>query len=120
MGANPEDLLEISTLGGLAIQIGERPVNGFVSRKVAALLVYLAFDRRMHRRELLLDVFWDDLPQDRSMSNLRTILSNLQQQVGPYIVVTRQTVGMNLDSRWRLDAKELENAVQEAKQLELR
>jgi len=112
--------LQITTLGGLAVKIGETPVAGFLSRKVEALLVYLACDRRPHPRELLLTLLWDDLPQERALSNLRTLLSNLQKQVGPYLVVDRKTIGLNLESAWWLDVVAVENAIVETEHLEHR
>jgi len=106
-----DEALKIFTLGGLSIQNGETPVVGFVSRKVDALLVYLACNRREHPREALSELLWDDLPQARSMANLRMVLSSLQRQLAPYVLVTRQTVAINPDSAVWLDVAELESAM---------
>ena len=43
----------IHTFGGLAAEHSERPITGFHSRKVEALLVYLACTGRPHPREVL-------------------------------------------------------------------
>jgi predicted ATPase/DNA-binding SARP family transcriptional activator len=102
--------LKITTLGGLSILRGEQPVSGFISRKVEALLVYLAFERREHPRELLAELLWDDLTQARAMGNLRTVLSSLQSQLSDYLLVTRQSVMINPDASVWLDALELERA----------
>src|SRR5579871_2707727 len=103
--------LRITTLGGLSIQLGDRPVSGFISRKVEALLVYLAFERREHPREVLAELLWSDFTQVRAMGNLRTALANLQSQLADYLIVTRQTVMLNPESAHWLDAFEMEKAL---------
>ena len=45
--------LRIETLGGLRVTVNGAPIPGFISRKVDALLVYLACTRREHPRETL-------------------------------------------------------------------
>ena len=50
------DLLEISTLGRLAIRLAGEPVTGLDSRKIEALLVYLACTGRPHSRDVLADL----------------------------------------------------------------
>lgn len=55
-------LLQISTLGGLCICLAGEPVQDLASRKVEALLVYLACERRAHPRETLAEMFWAEHP----------------------------------------------------------
>lgn len=100
--------LKITTLGGLSVHHNDKPVKSFVSRKVDALLVYLAANPREHPREVLGEMLWDDLPQNRTMSYLRTALSSLQQQLAPFLIVTRQTLSINPESDYWLDVIELE------------
>ncbi len=109
-----DDLLRITTLGGLSVQCGGQPVRGFVSRKVEALLVYLAANPREHPREILGELLWDDLPQNRTMSYLRTALSSLQQQLSPYLIVSRQSLAINPESNFWLDTQELETVLDES------
>jgi predicted ATPase/DNA-binding SARP family transcriptional activator len=108
--------LDIITLGGLSIQQDGKPVTGFVSRKVEALLVYLAANPREHPREVLGQLLWDDLPQDRTLANLRMALSSLQQQVESHLVVTRYSLAIDPDSGYGMDTFELDNAINEANQ----
>ncbi|MBX3085598.1 MAG: tetratricopeptide repeat protein [Anaerolineae bacterium] len=98
------NVLKIFTLGGLSIQLDDQPVSGFVSRKVEALLVYLACERREHRREALGELLWDDLPQARTLANLRMALSSLQQQLPDHVITTRQSVMLNPASEVWVDA----------------
>ncbi len=103
------DRLEIRTLGGLTIKCSGQPVSGFTSRKSEALLVYLAYTRHPHPREVLAEMFWEERSQAQSFSNLRTTLTSLRQQVGPYVDITRDTVGINLSAPCWLDAAEMEH-----------
>lgn len=105
--------LKISTFGGLSIQRGDQVISGFISRKVDALLVYLALERREHPRELVAELLWNDLLQARAMANLRMVLSSLQSQLADYILVTRQTVMIDPHSPVWLDTIELETSLKE-------
>ena len=114
--ANSVDLLKITSLGGLSVQLNNHPVTGFVSRKVDALLVYLVANPREHPRELLGEMLWDDLPQARTMSYLRTTLSSLQKQLADYLIVTRQTIAINPESNYWFDVAVLDEAMNKAEQ----
>ncbi len=102
------DILKIYAFGGLSIQQSGNPIKNFVSRKADALVVYLAHERGEHPRELLGELLWDDLTQERTMGNLRTVLSSLQGQLAPYLTVTRQTIAINPDVQIWLDTQEFE------------
>lgn len=107
-------LLKISTLGGLSIQLDQLAIEGFVSRKAEALLVYLACNRNEHPREALAELFWADLPQERSLANLRNILFSLQQQLAPYLIVNRKAIRIQPEANIWLDVRELERRIDEA------
>ena len=108
------DLLKITSFGGLNVVCGVAPIERFITRKVDALLVYLVCNPREHPREVLGEMLWDDLSQERTMANLRTALSNLQAQLAPYLLVTRQTIAINPDSPYWMDASELDAALSSA------
>jgi ABC-type oligopeptide transport system substrate-binding subunit/DNA-binding SARP family transcriptional activator len=102
------DRLEIHTLGRLLLQIGDKSVTGLVSRKAAALLIYLAANSRPYSREVLADMLWDDRSQSQAMANLRVALSSLRKEVGEYVNITREKVGMNTEANTWLDAIQFE------------
>ena len=52
--------LELSLLGQVEIRRDDEPLNGFVSAKAEALLIYLAVTGRPHRRETLAGLLWGD------------------------------------------------------------
>jgi predicted ATPase/DNA-binding SARP family transcriptional activator len=101
------DLLRIHTLGSLTIACDDQPVTGFVSRKVEALLVYLACTRRAHAREVLAELLWPDRAQGDALRNLRVTLASLRKTIDPF-VTTGEPVGMSHDSTWWLDVREFE------------
>ncbi len=110
------DHLKITSFGGLSVVRGTAPIERFITRKVDALLVYLACNPREHPREVLGEMLWDDLTQERTMANLRTALSNLQAQLAPYLLVTRQTIAIDPDSPYWVDANELDTALNSAEE----
>jgi DNA-binding SARP family transcriptional activator/predicted ATPase len=103
--------LEIQTLGGLQIRLGNQPLKGFRSRKAEAMLVYLALQRKPVSREILAERFWSDGSQNATMANLRVVLSNLRQILDPFITVSRDAAGMDQDAGIWVDVTELEAAL---------
>jgi DNA-binding SARP family transcriptional activator len=65
-----DDSMRIHTLGGLTFECNGQPVTGFVSRKVEALLVYLARTQRAHAREVLAELLWPERSQSQSLTAL--------------------------------------------------
>ena len=107
--------LEIRTLGGLNIQRDGQPLTGLASRKVEALLAYLACAGRPRPRELLAELLWEERTQERAMGNLRVALSSLRKRVGPYVTISREEVGINPEADVWLDVLLLEQALSAAR-----
>lgn len=84
--------LKIRLLGQVSIWRGQELVTDFVTRKEIALLVYLACTGKEHSREALADLLWDDRAPEQALSNLRTVLSHLKRDLGPYLITTRESV----------------------------
>ncbi|TFH87854.1 hypothetical protein EQG41_02755 [Billgrantia azerbaijanica] len=73
-------LLHISLLGAFACHTADGKPLAFPTRKVAALLAYLATaPEQRHARGKLAGLLWDAMPEARARSNLRKTLSRLQQ-----------------------------------------
>jgi len=109
-------MLTITTLGGLSIRRDGEPVTDLASRKVEALLVYVASAERPQSRDVLAEMLWEERTQRQSLANLRVALSSLRKELAPYVTITRETVVMNPEADpstgsgqavW-LDAAELE------------
>ncbi len=84
--------LEIRLFGGLQLNLNGSPLTGLTSHKVAALLAFLAVERRPHSREILAALLWGGLPDVDARNNLRQTLTNLRKLVGPYLLIDRETV----------------------------
>src|SRR5512134_3302359 len=104
------ETLCIYTLGGLRIQQGSSPVILPETRKAEALLVYLAYNRRAYSRDYLANLFGDERSQQQAQSNLRVTLTSLRKHVGPYLLIERETVGLNPDMDVWLDVVEMETS----------
>ncbi len=96
-------LLEIRALGGLTIHWNGARLARFESRKMEALLVYLAYTGQSQSREFLGELLWDDRTQKQSLANLRLLLHRLRPTVE--LVTTRRTVSA-AQPYW-IDAREL-------------
>lgn len=108
------DSLEIFTLGSLQIKRNGEPLPAFPTRKVDALLVYLACTAQSHPREALAMMFWDGRSRQQAMANLRATLSRLGHQLEPFLDITRQTVGIKPKSAVWVDAVQLMYILREA------
>jgi DNA-binding SARP family transcriptional activator len=53
-------------------------------------------------------MLWPGRPLRRSLGDLRVALHNLNQTVGCFVTITRNTVKMNTESDWWLDVNEVE------------
>ncbi|MGC3875300.1 BTAD domain-containing putative transcriptional regulator [Halomonas sp. GXIMD04776] len=73
-------LLQISLLGEFACHSADGQRLRFPTRKVVALLAYLAASAgRRHSRSKLAGLLWEDIPESQARTNLRKALSRLQQ-----------------------------------------
>src|ERR1700694_458467 len=81
--------LEIRTFGGLRVTLDGQPLPPFPTRKVEALLVYLACVGRPCPREVLANLLWDERTQAQAQTNLRAALSRLRQRLPNHLEITR-------------------------------
>jgi DNA-binding SARP family transcriptional activator/predicted ATPase len=102
-------MLVLHLLGGLQIMLNEKPVTGFVSSKVQALLCYLALTHsQAHLRSSLATMFWGDMPDEDAATNLRQAVANLKRLLEPYFDITRQTIAFNADTPHWIDVHTFE------------
>lgn len=100
--------LTIRVLGGLDVQLGNKPLTDLGTRKAEALLAYLVCQQRPYPRELLADLLWDDRSQKQALANLRSLLSGLRRKLKPFLIITRQTIAFNVQSNFWLDKADFE------------
>lgn len=107
--------LSLSLLGTFYVAMGERPLSGFESNKVRALLAYLAVEsERPHTRDELAGLLWPDSPDETARRNLRQALNNLRQTLRdaaaspPYLHISRDAIQWNGESDFWLDVAAFE------------
>ncbi len=89
-------MLTFSTLGGLQIYCNEQPLP-FAARRAELLLTYLAMTQRVHEREAIANMLWDDRTQKQTMANLRSMLAQMPPEVKPFVITTRKTIAVSAD-----------------------
>jgi len=102
--------LAFSFLGSWQVSLHGRPVKGFESNKVRALVTYLAIEAdRLHYREALAGMLWPDMSTTAALANLRQALANLRKTIGdatalpPFLSITSTTIQFNRTSDYTLD-----------------
>jgi DNA-binding SARP family transcriptional activator/predicted ATPase len=108
--------LTISLLGGVRILQDETAVTGFASRKVEAMLVYLACNPRPHPRETLAALLWPENDQNRALANLSVALTSLRKQLATAVIAERYTVGFNTEMDFELDTAVFQQAIHQARE----
>ncbi len=101
---------------------GAESVEDKMHRAVKGLLAYLVLFRRVHAREVLLDLFWGDYSEDRARKCLNTAIWRLRKALEPesvprgtYLITTSiGKIGFNRQSNYCLDVAEFELHTQNA------
>ncbi len=114
-------LLKVFLFGRVRIEHDGLPAVVDPTRTVAALLAYLALNRRPQRRESLLAALWMDLPEDRGRRCLNTALWRLRKlleppgiQRGTYLVISPQGgIELNTEGDCWLDVTTFERRLGE-------
>jgi predicted ATPase/DNA-binding SARP family transcriptional activator len=102
--------LALYLLGSFLALIDGEPLMGLESKKVRALLAYLAVESdRLHSRDQLCALLWPDQPDPVAHTNLRQSLANLRQALGdrstsrPFLLISHEMIQFNLLSDSWLD-----------------
>ena len=106
--------LEIRLLGNFEARIDGKPVTGFESVKVRALLAYLAAEAgRPQPRTTLSGLLWPGYPQASANQSLRQALYSLRKALGDpdWLEADRQAVTLILGEGCQVDILELEQAL---------
>jgi DNA-binding SARP family transcriptional activator len=106
-------VLGISLFGGFYLTLDGHRLTSPISDKALALLARLVIEpHRSHRRTSLAAVLWPTQSEDAALANLRQTLHRLLQALGqppdgpPYLLITRQDIQFNLQSRVSIDVVE--------------
>ena len=109
--------LSLALLGPPQVRHADQTVQ-FSTRKELALLVYLAVEGRVQARQTLSEHFWPDQDARHGRADLRITLLHLRHLLGedgdrdavPHLLITRDTLGLNLTSALDLDLQALHEA----------
>ena len=102
--------LRISLLGPFRASVDGKPLIGFLSNKVRALLAYLVVENdRPHSRDTLTGLFWPESPDPMARGSLRAALTNLRkvirdkQAYPPYLEIDVHSIRFNPECDYWLD-----------------
>jgi len=101
-------MLEIKTLGGLSLKVNGHSLHDLGSHKAEALLVYLAAGPGACSRNVLATLLWPDNSERQALTSLRVALAILRKEVGVYMNITRDHVGIKAAAQVYFDVADLE------------
>ncbi|HET8912872.1 MAG TPA: hypothetical protein VFN23_15475, partial [Ktedonobacteraceae bacterium] len=88
----------------------------FATRKEFALLIYLAVEGGIHSRRHLSELFWPESDAMHGRASLRITLLHLRNLLDngtspvPYLLITRDTLSLDLSSEIEFDLRPLHEA----------
>ena len=110
--------LSLKFLGPFQAALAGQPIPESRTKKIEALLIYLAMEaNRVHRRESLVGLLFPDQPDEMARTNLRQTLNRLRkaikdkQAVPPFLHITRESTQFNLDSNCSVDVWTLQDGL---------
>lgn len=111
--------LSLSFLGSFQATVNSDLIPDSRSKKIEALLIYLAMESRTaHRRETLVGLFFPDLPDETARTNLRQTLTRLRKAIKdkeadpPFLLISRETTQFNQSSRTTFDIRQFDALLQ--------
>jgi len=107
-------MLTVNVLGGLALKYPAEELVQMRSRKAEALLVYvLLSEKEAFEREELATLFWEDMPEQEALTNLRVTLAAVKKAVPDALVISRRRVSFNPEARVSCDALALSSVTRD-------
>lgn len=117
--------LRIFTLGGLNLYMDQEPIAELVTKKVQALLVFLAIERdKSFTRDRIISIFWADSGESQARYNLRYALWVLRKGLGikkeeeGYILAEGDNLRFNTNSDYWLDTEVMTRLLEQAEYME--
>lgn len=111
-----QEMLHIRLLGVPTIERDGKPLPPFKSRKVLALLAYLALNPGAHTRSHLAGLLWSNCPEKKALDNLRFALWNWTEVLGtPVFEADRVAVAWRAPPDVVLDTDEFTRLLQSGK-----
>lgn len=113
-------MLSLSLLGPFQATLGAEPLTDFRTRKVQALLIYLAAEPQAHSRDWLLNLLWPGLPEVSARSNLRQILYYLRQVVSESDAAEQPETSLVIANRQEIQLNPLTDVTVDTRQFSAR
>ncbi|MFV1949490.1 MAG: tetratricopeptide repeat protein [Anaerolineales bacterium] len=104
-------MLEIKALGNLVITKDGKPPPSLRSLRAQVILTYLALESGSHHRNYLASMFWPESSEEKALTSLRVVLTELRKGVGEYLSISRTDVSINPESKVILDVFELDELI---------
>jgi predicted ATPase/DNA-binding SARP family transcriptional activator/tetratricopeptide (TPR) repeat protein len=101
-------MLEIRTLGGLSLKRNGQVLRSLGSHKAEAILVYIGLKGGLCNRNVLATLFWPECAESQAMTSLRVALSIMRHELGDYLDVYRDMVGIKPSAQVSIDIADLE------------
>ncbi|MCB0096366.1 MAG: AAA family ATPase, partial [Caldilineaceae bacterium] len=101
------DPLQIQLFGAVQVLYQGQPLK-FRSRKVLALLIYLAVEGGAHERDKLAALLWPESDQQQGRTALRVTLGRLRQALavaGEFIITEGRRIGFDFTQTFELDVQ---------------
>lgn len=97
-------MLRLRLLGTPAFQLKDETLSHLITGKMAALLSYLAVTGQPQPRTQLTDLLWENTTEQQTRTNLRYLLSNLRKILGDYVIAQGETITLNQELPYWVDA----------------
>jgi DNA-binding SARP family transcriptional activator/Tfp pilus assembly protein PilF len=104
-------MLKIQLFGQTHTWIDDREIK-INRRKSRALVYYLAASQHPVKRQLLIELFWLDLPRKKAQQTLRTTLHGLRKSLGEYLETDNASV--HLTRNIQVDVRSFEEIMNRA------
>ncbi len=106
--------LTINVLGGLVVKDRKDKTVILRSRKAEALLLYILFsEKESCEREELATMFWQDMPEEEALTNLRVTIATIKKVLDDLLLITRRRVSINPEKKIASDSLELCSVINE-------
>ncbi len=106
------ETIRLQLLGPPSIERDGQPAPPFKSRRVLALLAYLALNPGAHPRSKLAGLLWSDASEKKALDNLRYALWNLQRVLGGTLLqADRLTAALQHSEDLTVDVDEFQQAL---------
>jgi len=93
--------LKIFALGGLSFLDKQGELIGMSSRKAEAILIYALLSEKISiEREELATLLWEEMDEQKALTNLRVTLAKIKQDMGDVLIISRRRISINPD--WKI------------------